>query len=159
MTTILAVDPGGTTGYATFHVEQWLDPEQRAGSRTHGEASFEEFEDMAYNWLWSEYRRGVSVTVVCERFVIMPGTMTKSRSEVNWSIETIGLLRFLCRRWGHEFVTQGVGDAKGLATNDLLRRIGWWARGEDHGRDALRHLVLWLAGNRADVFKQLVSRT
>jgi hypothetical protein len=150
MTTILSVDPGGTTGWCTFDAERFMS--ERIGP-VPAEAEFADFLIRADHWLASNDR----VTVVCERYVVSMETVKKSRGDVNWSMESIGVLRHLCRKYGHTFVLQNVADAKKLASNELLKQVGWWARGQDHGRDAIRHLILWLATNRPDVFKLLVQ--
>jgi hypothetical protein len=124
---ILAVDPGKMTGWAT-----WPGP-------TFGQDEFMAFNERAATYL----ERANTTLVVCERFTIHPGTMTVSRGDTNWSIETIGVLRWACHRYGHPFELQGASDAKRFASNELLRQIGWWSRG-DHSRDATRHLCLAL---------------
>lgn len=128
------------------------------GSAYFGEEGFESFPEWAESFLRSRFDRGCQFYVVAERFVISGGTVTVARGDTNWSIELIGILRYLCRKYGHEFDLQGAGDAKRLGTDKLLRRLGWWTPGSDHARDAARHLVLALARREPnDLDRRLLS--
>lgn len=84
--------------------------------------------------------------VVCEAFIISERT-TKSASD-GWKrgreLMFIGATEFMCRQTGVEFVTQTPADAKSFATDEKLRRMGWWTAGKDHSRDASRHMLLAL---------------
>lgn len=144
-TRILTVDPGKATGWAILEF----------GSAYFGEERFEEFPEWAEEFLRS---REAGYLVVAERFVISQGTMTKARTEINWSIELIGVLRYLTRKYGHYLELQGAGDAKRFGSDKLLRRLGWWTPGSDHARDAARHLALALARrDAADLDRRLLS--
>jgi hypothetical protein len=39
---------------------------------------------------------------------------------------------------------QSASDAKSVVTDDRLRALGLWIRGQQHARDACRHLALFL---------------
>jgi hypothetical protein len=147
---IVAVDPGKTTGWAIL--------DGPLGIRF-GESPFMEFHGRADNYLRLRHDTGHQVRVVCERFVITGGTVTVSRGDTNWSIETIGVVRYLADKYGHLFELQGAGDAKKLGSGELLRRLGWWSRGADHARDAARHLALALARHHPAEFDQLLVRS
>lgn len=148
MTRILTVDPGRATGWAVL--EQ--------GSAYFGEEEFELFPEWAESFLRSRFDKGCRFYVVAERFVISGGTVTVARGDTNWSIELIGVLRYLTRKYGHEFDLQGAGDAKRFGSDKLLRKLGWWTSGSDHARDAARHLALAL-GRRdpSDLDRRLLS--
>lgn len=126
---VLAVDPGKTTGLAW-----WLD----------GRDPYVEEAEMIPLLSGVETslmsRRGT--LIVCERYVIGPQTLRKSRQ--TWSLEIIGALRYLAAKWGAEFVLQDAAGAKRLVPDRALKALGWWAVGKEHGRDALRHLAFRL---------------
>lgn len=86
--------------------------------------------------------------VVCEDFEISSRTV-KSGVTDGWKrgreLMFIGATEFMCRQTGVEFVLQSAVDAKQFASDDKLRRIGWYTSGADHSRDASRHLLLALA--------------
>ena len=84
--------------------------------------------------------------VVCESFIITNATLTKSRGE-NWSLESIGALRFLCTQHEVPFVLQTPARAKSFSTDEKLKRIGWHTAGKGHATDASRHLLLYAVSN------------
>jgi hypothetical protein len=129
---VLAVDPGRTTGFALcsadvgeiFHFNAWQEPDWVSA-------------------VWEvEQRRAWTQLVVCESFVISPQTVRKSQQTI--SLELIGAMRYLCARTNTEFKLQTPADAKRLGTDARLKALGWWTPGQDHARDATRHLLLAL---------------
>jgi hypothetical protein len=80
--------------------------------------------------------------VVIEDFIITANTAAKSQAP--WSLKQIGMAEYLAVKYGCPFTTQPPSAAKAFVTNDKLKAIGWYVRGQDHGRDALRHAVLYL---------------
>ena len=109
------------------------------GNREEGELQAERFLDHAARLI----NGGKVDTVVCERYVVTVRTATLTQAP--WSLESIGVLRFLCRQAGIEFHLQNVGDAKRFATDQRLNSLGWRKPpGAGHARDAQRHLLIWL---------------
>ena len=109
------------------------------GTREEGELQAERFLDFAARLIDG----GKVDTVVCERYVVTVRTATLTQAP--WSLESIGVLRFLCRRAGIEFHLQNVADAKRFATDQRLNNLGWRKPpGAGHARDAQRHLLIWL---------------
>lgn len=83
--------------------------------------------------------------IVCEAFVI--NSSTAKNSQAPWSLEGIGVLRFLARRHGAELVEplQLAVEAKRFSTNARLKARGWYQPTKGgHVNDALRHLYLYL---------------
>ena len=133
---VLAVDPGLTTGYA-----QW---------DAHGLGAFGELpklEFLVYAEAWSQmakqYGRGV---IVCEEFVTTQGTAKKG-SVATEPIKSIGFLEVMEYRYDVELVISGIAQAKRRMPNETLERLGWYAVGQVHARDALRHLACYLIDN------------
>lgn len=130
---VLAIDPGPTPGAAYW--------------RSGGEfacciysAPFDCVNGAQYHYIEPQ---AVSA-VVCESFVIT-GRGGGRTSDSNVTIETIGVLRYLCRKSGVPFVEQSPADAKSFSTNDKLTRLGWKTPARpDHARSAARHLLLYL---------------
>jgi hypothetical protein len=129
MTVFIGLDPGKATGMAW-----WGGLEADAV-----EVTFDDAGAALEAWIEVATESTDGCVVACERFTIGPDTIRKSRG--NWSLELIGVARFLCRRHGAEFRLQAPGDAKGLFPDEALRRLGWWHH-SGHARDALRHLGL-----------------
>ncbi|GAA2141716.1 hypothetical protein GCM10009760_26180 [Kitasatospora kazusensis] len=132
-TSYLAVDPGLTTGWAI-----WGDHH-----KAHGQDEPMPFLDLAEEW--AALARPASVMVV-ESYRITAETVRKSRQP--WSLEIIGALRWIAHRHGVDFLMQTPADAKAFGHDARLKRLGFWVPGQDHARDAYRHLALALAKHR-----------
>lgn len=133
MPNVLAVDPGLITGFVV-----WYD-----GIRIEEELQAEQFMLRAASLIEN---KEVDL-VVCERFVI--SSQTGKFSQAPWSLEQIGVLRFLCLKHNVDFSLQNVSDAKRFATDERLNSIGWKKpKGAGHARDAQRHLLLYLVRNK-----------
>lgn len=134
-TAVLAVDPGGTTGWARYSPATL--------QLVRGQESPEEF------LRWSEHSveewtaAGLDVVIVAEKYTITPDTLRKTRQYD--ALYTIGALAHFARKFECEFVLQTPAEAKGFTSNARLAELEIYSKGEDHANDALRHLILWLA--------------
>jgi hypothetical protein len=156
---VLTVDPGKQTGYGWAFIED----------KTLLDVQFSELPFQEFNEKIDAYLRGTDpavqrVDVFCERFVIGSGTARKSRGDVYWSIETIGILRHLCTMLGHRYEGQNQSDAKTGWADRRLKEIGWWIEGDkaagidgSHARDAAKHMVLALQRYHTQVYFDLVK--
>jgi hypothetical protein len=132
---ILAVDPGKVTGWAMWGTTDDEVPRADQLPMTLFLSTAEALMD-----------RGSFDTVVVEDYLITAATLRKTRGELNWSLEQLGVLRWLARKYELRFVTQRPADAKRFATDEKLRRLGWYrSTPGGHANDALRHLLLYLA--------------
>lgn len=105
-----------------------------------GQLPWTEFQD----WVWTTMGERTDVQLVIERFVLNSGTMKKSRDGIHHAIQTIGVMEFVARQSGWPAPTyQLPADVMRLVDNKVLRSLGWFARGQEHGNDALRHAVVW----------------
>lgn len=148
---MLAVDPGGTTGFAYGETDGHELIDWRAWHTPWGDAPavIEEY---------VHKRVGASVDVlVMESFHISVNTAKKGTKEALETIELIGVGRYIARRHSVRFKTQTPSEAKMFATNDKLRALGMWTRGLDHPRDATRHLLLFVCTERAIDLRKLVG--
>lgn len=132
MTQVLALDPGKMTGWAAW--APGVD-----GRPQSGQDEFFDVLERTDRWMAAVGHDGI---VVVERYTISKSTLEKSRQ--SWSLEVIGTVKFLANRHGVELVMQQPSDAKSFVPDSRLRDVGWYVRGQDHARDALRHLLLFL---------------
>lgn len=130
---IFAFDPGLTTGWAFCKTATM--------SVISGEDDMETFYERMEAW-FSHY--GERLDVCGERFTI--NVETAKKTQAPWSLEVIGVSKFLARKYGCGDVTlQLPADAKRFCTNDRIRAMGWWVKGtKGHDKDALRHLMIRL---------------
>lgn len=134
MTVIIALDPGKTTGIAV-----WDD-----GVFYAKELQFNEtctyVEEMAQ-------RFGDELKMVSESFIITQHTA--KNTQATWSLELIGVFRFLQRKWVSDdpLRLQMPSAAKRFSSDNRLRQMGFWTKGKGHANDAARHLLLYMATN------------
>lgn len=142
---ILAVDPGKLTGVAFF---SWSgvpeDSPEIIESAEVDEVEFPEFVErvLAQKPQFTEFK------VVCEQFTI--NLQTAKKSQAPFSLEQIGVLKYLCRKAGIETLfMQSPADAKNMFPNPKLKKLEIWHRGgEGHALDALRHGLLLLVKSK-----------
>lgn len=147
----LTFDPGKHTGWALYHAGP---TEYMLMGIT--EADGYEFLDKVVPYIRA--MAGRELTVVGERFVISGGTVEKGRTDENWSIEQIGVIRHECRWAGVPFELQSAGDAKKFAKNDRLKEVGWYTPGGGgHHNDAARHMLLCLARHEPETLGRLLT--
>lgn len=156
---LLSVDPGEATGYGWVTIE-----DTQLVHWSFNEAPFHKFNELADTFLRCTYSEEQRIDVYCERFVIGSNTHTKVKGDCYWSIETIGLLRHVCRVTGHHFELQSQSDAKANWSDKRLQRAGWWIEGDKaagikgtHARDAAKHMLLALSRHHAQVYFDLVK--
>jgi len=126
---VIAIDPGKTTGFAYWY-----------GSEVVADQEPDQVEFCTRLERYLEIRcPGV---VVIERFVI--NVKTVGNSQAPWSLELIGVARYLAAKHNCEFVIQTPADAKRFMSDERLKNLGWWQKGKVHANDALRHLGLYL---------------
>jgi hypothetical protein len=155
---IIAVDPGKVSGIAVW------------SSGTFN--SFQEQTWYAVDRIWNTLENATKMrtnardvlipltepitAIVCESYVITASTLRKTRGE-NWSLESIGALRWMSNRHGVEFVLQTPADAKRFADDRKLKTAGWHnPTPGGHANDAARHLLTYLARTEPELFRTLV---
>jgi hypothetical protein len=133
---IISLDPGKTTGVVTY------DPVSKEAH------SYQlDFQGTcAFIDMWLQYFPAAEV--VMERFIIGPQTMKKTQAP--WSLELIGVGRYLAHKHRAKFDLQSPADAKNFAFDQRLKDLNAFPRG-DHARDAMRHLVLYWARTRDEL--------
>lgn len=131
---VLFLDPGETTGWASFNegllleCGQWPTPDPSAFADTlHAFIAANDYIDRI---VYEEYRvRG-------NKFNEHVG------SEVV-TIQNIGAIKVVAGEHAIPLSKQTAGMAKGFATDAKLRRWGLYQKGLKHANDALRHGVYW----------------
>lgn len=154
MTSVMAVDPGGTTGLA------WADCVCFAGGRldrrfgnlvSHmqvGGPAEEQVDEML------ALVQAVQVSVlVIESFQLRPGA---KRGDVMSPVVVDAMLRYglwkgMAGMRGMDVAVyyQTASQGKSVMTDGRLRALGLWWPGEEHARDAARHLVTFVRRVRA----------
>lgn len=132
---VIALDPGGTTGWATY--TEYTDREPEWACAHIGP---EEHHVDLYEFLEIQHCR--NTTVVCESFEFR---QNRQRDNINlMSREYIGIVKLFGKQRNVPVVFQTAGLAKGFVTDEKLKKMGLWAPGHKHAMDARRHLVYYM---------------
>ena len=143
MKRIVALDPGGTTGWATWQDEATGHTGTPWDHFNIGQIGPEEHHLELYNWLG--HLQVHDYTVVCESFEFRQHDGERAGISLI-SKEYIGVAKLFAaeRMNGKRVVEQTAGQAKPFVTNDKLKVMGLYIPGKKHAMDAMRHLVLYL---------------
>jgi len=137
-TTIIAVDPGKTTGICVIAKSQGQDPDLLDTKELSCQDMAPYLRDLINKIKQDDFE------IVCERFTI--NAQTVRNSQAPWSLEQIGILKQILRDFGlsEEIIHwQQPADAMNMFNNEKLKRLGYWHRGgEGHANDAARHALL-----------------
>ena len=133
--TLLTLDPGETTGYALWDMKEGT--LLKSGQiRTWPEVEWLSFQSQFNNFL--------PTIVVFESYQVYEW----KTEDHTWSqiptVQTIGMLKFLCLQHSIPFYSQTAQIAKGFCSDEKLEQWGFWKKGERHARDAIRHGVYFL---------------
>lgn len=133
-TTLLAFDPGGTTGWfmASWRDEGLMDPAQAR----FGQLERPQHHVALWSLLENTLRDHRHLMVVTEDY-----KPEFSRAQNYVALEYIGVMEAFCRGRLVPFERQDRG-IKTFWTSENLRKVGFWPKGMPHAQDAARH---WLA--------------
>lgn len=132
---VLALDPGGTTGWALFI------PEIR--SVQCGQIVGQHHLELHYHMSGRTIFKDNLYEIVYESFQFRQFSgFDKSKVELD-SVEYIGIIKLYSQATGTPIYSQTASVAKHFVSDDKLKRLGWYSRtaGMVHARDALRHLL------------------
>lgn len=119
---IVALDPGGTTGYAYRDGAAFGCGEIEGGEQS----------------VWWALERLAPNVVVCERFNFRP----KDHADLT-AVAVIAIAGEWCRQHEVPMHLQTVEAAKHFWNDERLREYGVYRAGGPHARDATRHLLWW----------------
>lgn len=132
---LFCVDPGLLTGLAFLDVSEQENPQVLGTIELPVKEFYLKAEDVIK-------RAGPEAVVVVENFIIT--TATAKKSAAPWSLRGVGVVEFLCLKYGSRMVLQTPDQAKEISAADL-RAVNFWHKGgEGHANDALRHAVVYL---------------
>jgi hypothetical protein len=137
-TSVLAIDPGLTTGLA------WAKFDRAHFYDTLPEVTTEmprEF-DATCGKIETTIRKVLPDLIVLEKFTITAATAKKSTAGSSVAIELIGVVKYIVNQYGIKLEIQSPVDAMNFISDEKLRRLGLYKPGLDHARDATRHLLL-----------------
>jgi hypothetical protein len=161
---IIALDPGGTTGWATYTAERMDNDE--GDSEYYDEKWFQgqlegpEHHRRLYDLL--EWQRVQEYHVVCESFEFRNLDRRDRDNIVLVSREYIGVTKLYCMNEQVPLTMQTASLAKGFLpdkgphANKKIKAADLWKPGWPHAMDATRHLLYYLVQreNRLDLVER-----
>jgi len=138
--TMVAFDPGGTTGYVMMTTTEEL--ADGSSLRSFGQALLVAHMQFP-NWqkLDRLIQRSTVDTVVYEDFILYPWKAQAQAYQQIPSAEVIGVIKYLCQKEGVLCVGQNASLAKNARVNRNLDTSGL----KPHEADALRHALCYLS--------------
>lgn len=99
---------------------------------------------------------GQRASVGWESYTIMKGPQTQAP----WSLEVIGMAKYLCARHGHEVLPEAAPKAREVCTTSMLRKMGWYSqvKGKKDALSSAQHMVAWMirTGTVPDRYKDAI---
>lgn len=144
---VLAIDPGGTTGYCTGVFNTKVGAKEYIGtSDTLKPTSitlqpFQQVDDV--DEMWRRLEAFEPRYIIMEDFEFRGG----ARKGLNlFPVQLIGVARLyeLYARHQCALTLQKASFGKSYYTDSMLGKLGFYKRGMPHGMDAMRHLLQWL---------------
>lgn len=134
---LVALDPGGTTGWATWDDDR--------GTIESGELTGDHHLEL-YNFL----DFGNFDIIIYESFQYRRKEIDKGVAFVLDSVEYIGVIKLFVQDVKYNFleppdlIAQTPATGKGFWTNDKLKKVGAYKPGSEHEKDARRHLLQYM---------------
>ena len=143
--TLLALDPGETTGWALLTEGHKLLRSGEIKTKT------VEIGIPALQELLKKYKPNF---VVYEHYrVYQHKAKDHAHSDLHTS-QFIGAIKAVCIVWDIPYYAQMASVAKGFCTDEKLKDWRLYKRGEKHARDAIRHGIYFLIFNWKKVLKE-----
>lgn len=145
---IVGIDTGLYTGMAYWDTKIMAKPNAI-------EVPYAETGQQLFRWLEGTRQRPV-VHVACERYTMISGGGPKTSQPE--ALMGMGAVEYICKAEGRPLTWYFPKDAKKLATNELLRELGWHIPTKDgHADDGQRILLKWYAEHYPRDFAELVG--
>lgn len=136
---VVALDPGGTTGWAAWEPDEGF---------SHGQIGPDEHHELLYQLLGRFYVGHDKVMIACESFDFRK--FDGNRAGINLiSREYIGVTKLFAKQFkGVSVHLQSPGEGKGFVNDEKLKALNLWVPGQKHARDAYRHLIYFLVNKK-----------
>lgn len=146
--TVLAFDPGGTTGWAAWRGDKIVNPdgipeyfnEQWWSGEIGPEPHHMKVVELC------ELMRTEVFHLVTESFEFRQGTTKRTGLDLS-SKEYIGVMTLWCDQNGVQLHQQTAALGKGFITDRKLKAMNLYDTGMKHARDAKRHLLYYMINN------------
>lgn len=143
MLAIIGVDPGAAVGVLRFELAT-------------GRVEMDVCDGQLSAGRWVEQRLTQGVICAVERYNDTSGAARRTFQPE--TLEVIGTMRWLAFKAQATCVLQPAAEAKKVATNEVLKALGWWRKGDpDHVRRAAAQAAFALFRLRPEMFQKLAG--
>lgn len=145
---VIALDPGGTTGWATatwdkMPIVEGGKPEQMNWQTASGQLGPDEHHVQLYELL--EMQRVQEYRVISESFEYRLMDRRDRQGVSLMSKEYIGVAKLYCwTELGVDLIQFQAGQSKPFTTDAVLKKLGLWSWRDKHAMDAYRQLFFYL---------------
>lgn len=142
LVTVLALDPGGSTGWAMWRAEKLVNAEGIAEYYNEFTTSgcFTDPDHHETLIALIELQRTEVFHLITESFINRPEKATQSELI---SRDYIGAMTLWCKQNDVRLHQQSSALAKTFVTDKKLKAMGYWSTNK-HSRDALRHMLFYM---------------
>lgn len=136
---IIALDPGGTTGWATLTI----DLKKRTHEFKSGHLGPQKHHNSLMVLLENQHVR--------DTYVVSESFEFRQRARDNLvlvSLEYIGVTKLFCETRDVPLFMQTAAMGKGFAKDVHIKKLGLWTPGYKHAMDAMRHLLYFALNNK-----------
>jgi len=136
--TLLAVDPGETTGVTVIsagvhHCDLVIQDQLTTWP----------IEQAVHNFT-NEFQISLPTHVVFESYYVYSWRLQEHKFNEVPTIQIIGCLKTLCIQRGIPYDSQNAQTGKAFFTDDMLKKLNMYYEGQPHARDSLRHACQFL---------------
>jgi hypothetical protein len=151
---VIGIDPGGTTGWATFSAYRYFDYASQSYEYedvewTCGQLGPEKHHQALEQLLGLQ--RVEYYTIVCERFT----DRVTGHSVDLTAREYIGVIQKYCQEDKVPLVMQMSAQAKGFTNSKNLRKLGLYYAKDKHAMDAYKHVLWYLIHGQPKMYSLL----
>lgn len=143
MHAIFGIDPGVHVGLLRYHLMS-------------GQVEMTVMEGLENAGRWLEDRLDVGDISATERYTATSGSVRRTFQPE--TLEVIGMVRWLSYKTAGVYLLQTAAEAKKVASNDVLKALGWWRAGDpDHVRRAAAQGAFALFRTNPALFEKLAG--
>ena len=149
--TIIALDPGGTTGWASARFD--YTPGLPLNRVTFACTQFDKPQHHLQLWraIRDEHQATDDLIIVSESFEYRANSRA---GLVLDSKEYIGVAKLFSQLHDTLYVEQTAAKAKGFVKDEHIKKLGLWSPSQRHAMDAYRHLLYFMIFGPYDLIKQ-----
>jgi predicted 2-oxoglutarate/Fe(II)-dependent dioxygenase YbiX len=143
--TVLAFDPGGSTGWAMWQAEKILNPEGKPEyfNEYTNSGCFDDKDHHEKIIALIELQRTEVFHLITEAFLNRPEKATASELI---SRDYIGVMTLWAKQNDVRLIQQSSAMAKTFINDKKLKAMGYWSTNK-HARDAYRHMLFFMINN------------